>query len=407
MRRINLEGQVSSKSAAVRQHYLWCRLKLAELDKMLPSLGKSAESLTADARKQADLAIVRLHMARDALKARIDAISPDADTAKALADRAFGAIVASWVDVEVAFQEFAAAAAEHTDLAAKTLAARAEAQSESWRSFLKAIRASSRAAIGISSAKAAASEIDSAEARAIRISCVVCAYNEADRIRNILGAVYRHPALAEVIVVDDGSTDGTAAILAEFPDIKVIKHSPNRGKTYALSQGIAAASGNYLMLLDADLAGVTAADIQALADPVMRDEAEVSISLRGNSLAPFRWIGLDYVSGERVLPTRLVCEVLEAMKQLPRWGGEEFINDLIIQEGLPIAIIDWPSVFNTPKSTKRGLWQGTVAELEMIRDAVGFLSALGVLRQNLALLMLVATRTASIAPAPGTVDPTA
>src|SRR5579863_4743208 len=71
-----------------------------------------------------------------------------------------------------------------------------------------------------------------------QISCVVCAYNEAERIGAILEAVSRHPALAEVIVVNDGSTDATAALLAEYPHIKVISYSPNRGKTYALSRGI-------------------------------------------------------------------------------------------------------------------------------------------------------------------------
>src|SRR5579875_2056937 len=88
-----------------------------------------------------------------------------------------------------------------------------------------------------------------------RISCIVCAYNEADRIRHILYAVYRHPMLYEVIVVNDGSTDDTAAMLANYPEIRVLSYSPNRGKTYAMTQGVAAAGGDYLMFLDADLAG--------------------------------------------------------------------------------------------------------------------------------------------------------
>ena len=218
---------------------------------------------------------------------------------------------------------------------------------------------------------------------------MVCAYNEAERIRRILGAVHNHPALAEVIVVNDGSTDDTEAVLNDYPNIRAISYAPNRGKTHALTRGIAAATGDYLMFLDADLAGVTAADVQALADPVIGGRAQVSISLRRNSLPPYRWLGLDFVSGERVIPAQLMDQAVEAMEQLPRWGCEAFINDLIIQEGLSIAVVDWPTVFNTPKSAKRGPWQGMVGELEMIRDAVGFLSPMGVVRQNLALLMLV------------------
>ena len=86
------------------------------------------------------------------------------------------------------------------------------------------------------------------------------------------------------------------------------------------------------MFLDADLAGVTAADVQALADPVIGGRAQVSISLRRNSLPPYRWLGLDFVSGERVIPAQLMDQAVEAMEQLPRWGCEAFINDLIIQE---------------------------------------------------------------------------
>src|SRR5215469_4215143 len=138
------------------------------------------------------------------------------------------------------------------------------------------------------------------------ISCIVCAYNEADRIRNILDVIVGHPALSEIIVVNDGSTDATEALVRSYPEVRALSHTPNRGKTYALSRGVDAARCEHLMLLDADLAGVTAADIDALAAPVMRGEAEVSISLRSNSLWIYRRIGLDFVSGERLVPASLL-----------------------------------------------------------------------------------------------------
>jgi glycosyltransferase involved in cell wall biosynthesis len=224
---------------------------------------------------------------------------------------------------------------------------------------------------------------------AARISCIVCAYNEADRIRNILEAVRLHPALSEVIVVNDGSTDDTETLLAGYPGIKVISYTPNQGKTFALSQGIAAASGEFLMLLDADLSGVTAADVQALADPVISGRAQVSISLRSNSLALYRALGLDFVSGERVIPARLMAEAVKAMERLPRWGGEVFINSLIIANRLSIAVVDWPRVYNIRKYKKVGRWRGVFAELSMVGDAFRVLSPWGVVSQNLKLLKLV------------------
>lgn len=233
---------------------------------------------------------------------------------------------------------------------------------------------------------AIAHESDLPRTLAGQISCIVCAYNEAERIGAILEAVSGHPALMEVIVVNDGSTDATAALLAEYPHIKVISYAPNRGKTYALSRGIALARGEFLMFLDADLAGVRSADIQALADPVIEGWADVSISLRANSLGLYRALGLDFVSGERVIPARLGREAIAEMRRLPRWGGEAYLNRLIVRDRLSLAVVDWPGVFNIRKHHKVGAWRGMAEELKMTLDAVRVLSPWGVVGQNLSLL---------------------
>ena len=225
-----------------------------------------------------------------------------------------------------------------------------------------------------------------------KISCIVCAYNEADRIRHILDAVYRHPMLYEIIVVNDGSTDDTAAMLANYPEIRVLSYSPNRGKTYAMNQGVAAAGGDYLMFLDADLAGVTPADVEALARPVTNGWTDVSISLRANSLLPYRLVGLDFVSGERVIPAWLVADAMTAMQKLPRWGAEAFINDRICREKLSIAVVKWPAVYNIRKYQKVGFWRGIFAELAMVGDAFKVLSPFGSVSQNLRLLSLINRR---------------
>ena len=228
-----------------------------------------------------------------------------------------------------------------------------------------------------------------AQSSPARISCIVCAYNEADRIQHILDAVYRHPMLYEIIVVNDGSTDDTAAMLANYPEIRVLSYSPNRGKTYAMNQGVAAAGGDYLMFLDADLAGVTPADVSALARPVANGWTDVSISLRANSLMVYQAVGLDFVSGERVIPAWLVADALTAMQSLPRWGGEAFINDRICREKLSIAVVKWPAVYNIRKHHKVGFWRGVFEELKMVGDAFRVLNPIGTVRQNLQLLSLV------------------
>jgi glycosyltransferase involved in cell wall biosynthesis len=221
------------------------------------------------------------------------------------------------------------------------------------------------------------------------ISCIVCAYNEGDRIEEVLRTLDGHPALKEVIVVDDGSTDDTKAVVQSHPGIRLVSYCVNRGKTYAMSRGIEAAVGEHLMFLDADLAGLGPRELDLLAAPIASGRADVSISLRSNSLGVYRRMGLDFVSGERVIPAWLVRDHVETMAGLPRWGGETFINQLVIAANLDIEVVYWPGVANTRKQDKVGTLRGLVGELSMINDALQVLSPLGLLQQNVRLLRLV------------------
>src|SRR5437868_4165088 len=99
------------------------------------------------------------------------------------------------------------------------------------------------------------------------ISAVIPAYNEAERIACTLSALGTVELVEEVIVVDDGSTDSTAAA-ADRAGATVIRTAQNRGKGAALTTGIQSASGNILLLLDADL-GETASQASLLLEPVL------------------------------------------------------------------------------------------------------------------------------------------
>jgi glycosyltransferase involved in cell wall biosynthesis len=80
----------------------------------------------------------------------------------------------------------------------------------------------------------------------VEVSFVIPAYNEAASLEELGAAVEKAGISAEVIVVDDGSTDGTASFAA-------IRFAANRGKSAAVAAGFAAARGRVVVLLDADL----------------------------------------------------------------------------------------------------------------------------------------------------------
>jgi len=221
-----------------------------------------------------------------------------------------------------------------------------------------------------------------------RISCVICAFNEAPRIAAVLEIVSEHPLLSEVIVVNDGSMDATTEIVKQFPLVKLITYPLNRGKSFAMATGITLAQSELLMLLDADLKGLSANDISALANPVLSGEADVSLSLRKNSLFIFRAIGLDFVSGERVFRKELLSKTLKEVRGLPRFGIEVFMNKQIIARRLSIEVVRWPHVTQSRKTEKLGYWKGIKAEWRMIVDLLKFAYPLTLISQTYYLLSL-------------------
>lgn len=203
------------------------------------------------------------------------------------------------------------------------------------------------------------------------LTCLIPAHDEAARIAGVLAAALDHPLIDEVIVIDDGSTDGTAGV-AEVCGARVIRLAPNRGKSAALAAGLAAAraraGASHVMMLDADLTGLRAADLTALIGPVWQGRADVSLSLRGNAPWVWRRIGVDYITGERVLPLSLLAPCADALDTLPRFGLEVFLNERIRASGLAVAIVSWPRVASPSKARKRGRLAGLRADLAMIRD---------------------------------------
>lgn len=213
------------------------------------------------------------------------------------------------------------------------------------------------------------------------VTCIIPAYNEAARIAQVLAAVTDHPMIAQIIVVDDGSHDATSDVVRAVAGVELISLPRNIGKTAALAVAIRQARGRNLLLVDADLIGLAPADLTALIEPVQSGRADVSISLRHNAPYLWRWIGLDYISGERVLPLALIEPYLDDMANLPKFGFEVFLNGLITQSQMRIAVVDWPRVESPLKSRKYGIWAGIKGDLGMMRDLLRAVPARGLLRQ--------------------------
>ncbi|RGP36274.1 glycosyltransferase family 2 protein [Pseudotabrizicola alkalilacus] len=199
------------------------------------------------------------------------------------------------------------------------------------------------------------------------ITCLIPAHNEAARIAGVLAAVQGHPMISRIIVVDDGSKDDTAAI-AGAAGVEVLRLMPNRGKSAALAEALSRVRTSHVLLLDADLTGLTAADLSRLIAPVVGGGADVSLSLRGNAPFLWHWLGVDYITGERVLPMWLITPLVRDIGALPRFGLEVFLNTHIQAAGLSVAIVRWAGVASPSKAQKSGWRAGIRADIGMLRD---------------------------------------
>lgn len=111
------------------------------------------------------------------------------------------------------------------------------------------------------------------------LSVAVPVYNEKNTLLPILKRILDVPVPMEVLLVDDGSTDGTRELLKNeidgvYPNVRVLYHPENRGKGAAIVTAIEAATGDYLIVQDADLE-YNPEDYPCLLEPILSGKAQV------------------------------------------------------------------------------------------------------------------------------------
>ena len=138
----------------------------------------------------------------------------------------------------------------------------------------------------------------------MKLSILMPVFNEAGTVaaavKRVLDVSY--PGEVELVVVDDGSADGTADVLdaLDDPRIRRHRHDVNLGKGKAIRTASGLATGDYVVMCDADLE-YAPEDIPALVAPVLKDEAQVIYGTRsfGSHTAYSFW----YVLGNKAVTT--------------------------------------------------------------------------------------------------------
>ena len=194
--------------------------------------------------------------------------------------------------------------------------------------------------------------LSQAESELMKVSVVVPVYNEVKTIQELLGRIRAVPFETEIILVDDYSTDGTRDVLAreaEKPDTRVLLHSHNQGKGAAVRTGLAAITGDVVIIQDADLE-YDPEDYPLLLRPFENGRSQVVYGSRflGEHKAMYFWhmVGnkfltlltnvlydttlTDMETGYKVFSADIARQVKLTS---PRWGFDPEITARILKAG--------------------------------------------------------------------------
>jgi glycosyltransferase involved in cell wall biosynthesis len=166
------------------------------------------------------------------------------------------------------------------------------------------------------------------------LSIIVPCYNEQDTIGEVLTRVQdldlRVPK--EVIVVDDGSSDASADIVALHSSVRLIRHQKNLGKGAAIKTGIEQSRGEILLIQDADMEYFPD-DIPSLVEPILRNEADLVLGsrIRGSH----KGMSSSHLMGNLILS--LIATVLFAKLVTDLMTGYKAVRRSVFQECIPIS----------------------------------------------------------------------
>lgn len=202
----------------------------------------------------------------------------------------------------------------------------------------------------------------------MKVSAIIPAFNEAERLGAVLEPLLSSPAVDEVVVVDDGSTDATAAVAGRFA-VQVVRLPENRGKAAAMAAGVEAAQGEVLLFLDADLTGLTPSHVEEMIQAYRAGDTDVVIAVFRDGR-----LGTDlsqriaaFLSGQRVM-SRAHWERARGAVEDTEFGIETALTRLALKEGWRKKKVVLRGVGHIRKEEKRGFWLGLADRMAMYWD---------------------------------------
>ena len=200
----------------------------------------------------------------------------------------------------------------------------------------------------------------------MKVTALIPAYNEEKTIKTIIQLLKNHNEVDELLVVDDGSSDGTA-LIAKKAGVRVISFEKNQGKGAALQCGIDDINSDIILMLDGDLIGLKEKHVSTLLDPIFRDECDMTVGVfnAGRGLTDLAQFFAPNLSGQRAVKTNIIKNIGSLKNS--GYGVEIVINKYVKKIGR-LKYVELPDLTHVMKEEKRGFAKGVVDRARMYWD---------------------------------------
>ena len=202
----------------------------------------------------------------------------------------------------------------------------------------------------------------------MKIAAIVPAYNEEQRIGRVLSIISAMPQVDEIVVVNDGSSDRTAAQVPRNNGIRAVDLRRNIGKGGAMHVGANQTDADVLVFLDADLVGLQAQHVLALLRPVVNGDADMSVGVfRGGRYWTDLWQHLvPYISGQRAIRRNLFLSIPCVSRS--RFGVEAALTQHARATRWRVKLVPLAGMTHIMKEEKYGFFPGLWSRARMYAE---------------------------------------
>lgn len=215
----------------------------------------------------------------------------------------------------------------------------------------------------------------------MRVTAIIPAYNEEQTIADVVNCVKNVKEIQKIIVVSDGSNDRTAEIAGEC-GADVIELAENVGKGGAIKAGINECGTDIILFLDADLVGLTEKHILDLIEPVIYNNADMTVGIfkNGRIATDLAQKVSPYLSGQRAIKRSIIDKIPNI--DITRYGVEMALTKYVEKHSIKVQEVSLYDMTHITKEEKLGIIRGVQARFKMYWDIVKIIGSYNIKKES-------------------------